>query len=142
MAEALLRQRLAAMGLADQVAVLSAGVWAEEGRPASRDAIMTLRPRGIVLVDHRSQPITEDLLDQADLVLVMEEAHRRSLFYVSPQHLGKVFLLSEMADRHDDVEDPFGGTTEDYTRTVALLDQLLDAGLPQILKRIDVQAPL
>lgn len=140
MAAALMRQRIASLGLSDQVQVLSAGVWATDGRPASELAIATLAGRGIALEDHRSQPISIPLLEQADIVLVMEEAHRQSLFHLAPQYLSKVFLLSELVGRHEDIADPYGGSTKEYARTVALLESLIDAGLPNLLKQIGVDA--
>jgi len=138
MAAALLSQRVAHLGLSDQVRVLSAGVWAQEGQKASEDAVATLANKGISLADHRSHAVTTALLGQADMVLVMEERHRRSLFYLAPQHLGKVFLLSEMAGQHDDVADPYGSTLEDYARTVTLLETLIDAGMSRIVKRLGI----
>jgi len=141
MATALLRQRIAHLGLSDRIRVLSAGVWVREGLEASDNAIAVLSNKGLSLADHRSQPVTTTLLAEADMVLVMEENHRRSLFYLTPQHLGKVFLLSEMAGRHDDVADPYGSTLEDYARTVALLETLIDAGMPRILKRLGITPP-
>ncbi len=41
MAAAIMRQRIAQMGLADQVRVISAGVWAEGDQSASANAITT-----------------------------------------------------------------------------------------------------
>lgn len=141
MAAGIMRRRIAALGLADQVQVASAGVYADEGYEASANAIVTLSGRGIDLRQHRSQPVTMRLLAEADIVLVMEEAHRRSLFYLAPQHLGKVFLLTEMSGSYDDVADPYGGPLEGYTFTADLLEKLIDAGLPKILRRIGVTIP-
>ena len=138
MAAAIMRQRIARLGLAEQVQVLSAGVWAEEGYGASTNAINTLSARGVDLTGHRSQMVSAPLLAQADVVLVMEEAHRRSLFHLAPKYLGRVYLLTEMSGRHEDVEDPYGGPLEGYTRTADLLEKLVDAGLPAILKRLGV----
>lgn len=140
MAEALMRERIAKSGLENDVQVLSAGVWAETGNRASTNATVVLRTRGIDLAPHRSQQLDPDLLSKSDIILVMEEAHRRSIFYMAPQALAKVFLLSEMAGGHNDVEDPFGGTIEAYTATVDELTTLIEKGLPKILKRIGVQA--
>lgn len=140
MAAALLRKRITELGLADRVQVLSAGVWAEEGRDASLHAVTVLAERGVDLQDHRSQTVTLQLLAQADIVLVMEEAHRRSIFYLAPKHLGKVFLLTEMSGQHDDVPDPYGRSLEDYDRTAQQLEALIDAGLPRILKRLGLEA--
>ena len=138
MAAAIMRQRIAQHGLADQVQVLSAGVWAEPGHAASVNAVTTLDRRGIELESHRSQPLTPELLREADVILVMEEGHRRSIFYAAPQHLAKVFLLTEMAGGHEDVDDPYGGPLSLSGRTADLLESLIDAGLPKILQRLNL----
>ena len=141
MAAALMRKHLAALGLSDEIEVQSAGVWARAGSSASEGSATVLARQGISLSDHRSQPMTAQLLEQADIVLVMEEEHRRSLFYLEPQHLRKVFLLTEMVGRSKDIADPYGGPMEGYVRTAAQLDQLIAEGLPMILKRIGVAMP-
>ena len=141
MAAAILRDRIVRLGLADQAQVISAGVWAEDGSRASANGVAVLRLRGIDLAEHRSQPLSPTLLKQANIVLVMEEAHRRSIFYMAPEHLSKVYLLSEMAGKHDDIADPYGGSIEDYTATADELTALIDKGLPKILRRIGVAAP-
>ena len=140
MAAALMRQRIANLGLAGEIQVLSAGVYASEGRPASELAISTLAGRGISLEEHRSQPVSVALLQQADVVLVMEEAHRRSLFYLAPDLLSKVFLMSELEGRHEDIADPFGGTPRAYGRTVAKLETLIAAGMPNLLRWLEQNA--
>jgi protein-tyrosine-phosphatase len=140
MAAGLMRKRIADLGLADQVSVQSAGVWAREGLEASENAAAVLAARDISLAEHRSRPVDISLLQQADLVLVMKEAHRRSLFYLAPQHLGKVYLLTEMSGRHEDVDDPYGGEVGEYVATVKQLEELIAAGLPHILARLGIAA--
>ena len=139
MATVLLGQRLAEANLADQVQVESAGVWAREGAQASDYARKLMAERGLDLEEHRARSVTEQMLARADLVLVMEEAQRRSLFHLAMQHLRKIFLLSEMSGGHSDIADPYGGTREDYERTIAILDALLEAGFPRILKQLRLQ---
>ncbi len=141
MAAGIMRRRVAELGLADRVQVASAGVYAEAGYNASTNAIVTVGDRGIDLRQHRSQPVTMGLLAEADIVLVMEETHRRSLFYLAPQHLAKVFLLTEMSGGYEDVADPYGGPLEGYAFTADLLERLIEAGLPKILRRIGVTLP-
>jgi protein-tyrosine phosphatase len=138
MAAAIMRERIASAGLDTEVQVVSAGVWAEPGSRASTNATVVLRTRGIDLASHRSQPLDMALLRGADMILVMEEAHRRSIFYMAPEVLAKVFLLSEMAGQHYDVEDPYGGTMDEYNATADQLAALIDKGLPKILKRMGV----
>jgi protein-tyrosine-phosphatase len=141
MAAAIMRDRLAQLGLESQVEVVSAGVWAEEGSRASSNGVAVLRLRGIDLAPHRSQPLTPALLRQANIILVMEEAHRRSIFYLAPEHLSKVYLLTELAGGHSDVADPYGGPVEEYAATADQLAALIEKGLPKILKRLAVAAP-
>lgn len=138
MAAGLMRDRIAKAGLDAAVQVISAGVWAEPGSRASTNATAILRQRGIDLAEHRSQPLTHALLKEAGIILVMEEAHRRSIFYMAPEVLSKVYLLTEMAGGHADVADPFGGTMAEYEETADELAALIDKGLPKILKRMGV----
>jgi protein-tyrosine-phosphatase len=138
MAAAILRQRVAGMGLADRLAVESAGMWARDGQPASENAVTVLAGRGIALADHRSQVLTPMILDRADIVLVMEEAHRRSVFHLAPKHLHKVLLLTELVGGHDDVDDPYGGPIEDYVNAEAYLETLIDAGLLRLLHYLGI----
>ena len=113
-------------------------MWAETGARASANAAVVFRGSGIDLTDHRSRPLTPALVREADIILVMEESHRRSIFYMAPEHLAKVFLLTEMAGGYDDVPDPYGGPFEEYVQTAAFLAALIDKGMSRILKRIGV----
>lgn len=134
MVEGLIRARLEAEGQAGETRVRSAGVRAYAGFPATETGVALLAARGIDISTHQSRLLTERLLADADLVLVMEEAHRRAVLHLAPQHLHKVHLLTELAGRDDDVADPVGGSRDDYRRTLAELDALLDAGWPTLLR--------
>jgi protein-tyrosine-phosphatase len=138
MAMGLLRQRLAEDGLADRVTVSSAGVWGLDGEPASRPGVEVLAERAVDIAEHRAHTVDAADMAQADLVLVMEEAHRRSLFYNYPTMLGKVFLLTEMAGEYGDVRDPYRRPKEEYVRCVDELTRLIDKGYLNILRRAGV----
>jgi protein-tyrosine-phosphatase len=136
MAEALMRQRLVAAGLDTLVTVHSAGVYAMTGRAASAGAVEVISERGGDLTDHVARDLTLDAVAQAGIVLVMEEAHRRSIFNLAPQHIHKVFLLTEMAGKHYDVEDPYGQPLDEYRRCADEINRLIDAGFDNILRRL------
>ncbi len=138
MAEGILRRRLAEKGLAERVSVRSGGVWGLDGRRASQSGVEVLAERGMDISQHRASSVTEQELAEADLVLVMEETHRRSLFHMNPAMLSKVFLISEMAGEHHDIADPFRHPKEDYVRTADELTRLIDTGFEQILQRINL----
>ncbi|HSN74213.1 MAG TPA: low molecular weight protein arginine phosphatase [Anaerolineae bacterium] len=138
MAMGLLRERLRKDGLDNQVMVSSAGVYGLDGNPASQPGVEVLAERGIDIADHRAHTVDEQEIADADLVLVMEEAHRRTLFYSYPHLLGKIFLLSEMSGNYHDIKDPYRQPKEAYERTADEMAALIEDGYPTILKRLRI----
>ena len=120
MAEALFR-RLAAERLGCRpeeieqhgVVVASAGISAWAGTRASAGAIDVMVEMGGDLGGHESQPLTEDLVRQADVILTMTAAHRAAILAQFPEAGGRVTMLSP--DRQD-VLDPIGGSLDIYRR--------------------------
>lgn len=141
MAMGLLRQRLEQTGLSEEVEVRSAGVYGLDGSPASQPGVEVLGERGIDISDHRARTVSEQEIAAADLVLVMEEAHRRTLFYNYPQHLAKIFLVSEMSGNYHDIKDPYRQPKEAYERTADELAALIGQGYPNLLKRLRLDLP-
>lgn len=140
MAAGLLRRRLAEAGLADDVEIISRGVYALDGQPASAPAVALLGEKGVDISQHAAAPLTVDDLRRADVVLVMEEAHRQSIFYTAPQHLRKVLLWTELAGEHGDVPDPYGLDRAAYESAYALIDRLLTQGWPRLMDRLGYAA--
>jgi protein-tyrosine phosphatase len=107
--------------------VLSAGVAAGAGSPASSDAVRLLLSEGIDLTHHVSQQLSEELLDQADLILTMTRGHRDVILMTRPDAEQKVKLLSPEGR---DISDPIGGGLTEYenckTEIVTYLQELID----------------
>jgi protein-tyrosine-phosphatase len=133
MAEALFREHLEKMGLADEWRVESAGVWAIDGAPATALARDVMSERGLDISLHKSQGVHADLLREFDLILVMEDRHQVSMQRNYPEEADKVFLLTAMVDGEGDVEDPVWGTMETYRATVEELVGLLVKGFERIV---------
>lgn len=93
------------------VRIESAGIFAEEGAPASTEAIIVMKEYDIDLLGHHAQPINTELLEKSDVILTMTAAHKMLLEQYAE---GKVFTLSEYADLDDDIDDPYGGDVEEY----------------------------
>ncbi len=93
------------------VRIESAGIFAEEGAPASTEAIVVMKEYDIDLLGHHAQPINTELLEKSDVILTMTAAHKMLLEQYAE---GKVFTLSEYADLDDDIDDPYGGDVEEY----------------------------
>ena len=123
MAEGLFRHLLAAkLGaksaeIEDRgVIVMSAGIAAMLGGRAASEAVHVLSPMGVDLTAHESQPLTEQLVRHADVILAMTRAHRQAILAEWPAAAERIKLLS-----HDgvDVADPVGGPAELYERCLA-----------------------
>ncbi len=134
MAYGLLQEKLRQRGLSDRIRVETAGTFALEGEPPSPEAQRVLAERGIDISHHRGRQVTSQVLRDADVILVMTERHRKSLFYLLPEAVHKVFLLSELVGRHEDIADPYGGPYEGYVKTAQVLDEYLEQGLPTLLE--------
>ena len=115
--------------------VASAGISAVDGSPASGHAQSVVAALGGDLTDHRSVRVSGSLLATADLILTMTEAHRDRLLEQWPAVAGRVMTLGEAAGIDQDIEDPFGGSLEDYERMAAQVGRLIRAAWPQIAGR-------
>jgi len=95
-------QVLLAQALPDKT-VLSAGLGALVGEPADRHSLALTADAGLDLSDHRAAQVNRAMCAWADLILVMEDAHRIELERRYPMVRGKVFRLVATAD----IADPF-----------------------------------
>lgn len=132
MAEVLLRHRLVQEGLGSW-RVESAGTWAQNDQPASGYAVQVMAERGLDLHTHRSKPIDRQMIQEADLVLVMTRHHAEALRSEFPDFRNKVWLLSQMdGNRICDVNDPYGGSLIEYQYCAAELENLIQSGLTRM----------
>lgn len=120
--------------------VESAGVAVNEGTSASQKTLQVLAQRGIDLSSHRSRQIDRYLMEQFSLILVMEHRHKQILQSQFPEFASKVYLLSEMIGEEREIDDPGGGTLEDYQRTAQELEHIFREGYSKIEKLAEEQA--
>ena len=120
MAEAMFRQMVAErLGCQPDevddsgVVIASAGLSAWGGGKASVGALEAMAEVGADLSGHESQPVTENLVRQADVILTMTASHRAGILAQFPEAGGRVAMLSP--DRQD-VLDPIGGPLATYRR--------------------------
>ena len=138
---ALLQRRVQQAGLADVVSVESGGVRAVAGIAVDPVIVTMLAEMGVELAGKYATPVVESTLREADLVIVMEEAHRQALFYRLPSALPKIFLLSELSGRFDEVADPYGMESTAYRAMQALAMDLIERGWVRLLQRLDIKTP-
>ncbi len=97
--------------------VQSAGVYAGFGQPASDMSLNVLREDGIEL-KHESQPVTDDLLEWADLILTMTKEHKRALDMQFPHYSEKSATLGEYVQA--DKEEAWEKLKKDYSDLEAI----------------------
>ena len=136
---ALIKQRLEENSLRKDVQVESAGVYSSAGDSIDPIVLHLLHELGIEPAAHRATPVEESTLSRADLVLVMEEAHRQSLFYRLPAALPRIFMLSELAGRYEDICDPYGQELAGYRAMLDHVTELLDAGWSTLMRKLAQQ---
>ena len=132
MAEALLREALAARGL-EQVTVSSAGTGAWDGAPVSEGAYLVGLENGLDRSGHRARLLTREVVRDADLVLVMSGHHHARVVELGGGD--KVHLLAVYAGRDDgsgEVSDPFGSDLASYRTTYAELEDLIGAVVSRV----------
>lgn len=132
MAASVLRAKLAAAGLGDEVVVESAGTgdW-HVGQGADRRARATLVAHGYDDT-HRARQFVRCLYDDYDLVLAMDADNLRDLRRIAPdpQLGGRVRLLrSYDPTASDDLEvpDPYYGGDEGFELVLDQLERACDA---------------
>lgn len=128
LAEALARRELERRGWR-HVEVVSAGLAADDGRPASRGALAVAERSGLELAGHRSRALTPEMVEWADLVLAMSPSHVHALERGGAGD--KVALLGDFAAGEGGegapVRDPFGGDEAAYEATLRELEPLVSA---------------
>lgn len=83
----------------DEAALLefsSAGVGALDGNPATPEAVQAMAERGIDIAAHRARRATPDVVEDAEVVLAMEERQRRWL--LESDEAPATFVLLRLAE--------------------------------------------
>lgn len=136
MAAALAAEMLAEAGI--NIAIGSAGVMAAMGLPASTNAQLALanpdKPDSIHpeyhISNHKSRPISHEMLTSAKLVLTMTSTHLIHVSKLAPD--ANAYTLGEYAGNNISISDPFGGSLEEYIACAAQIKELLEACMPKL----------
>lgn len=136
MAQGLMQRKLEQEGDADEICAAWAGVDALNGCRATENSIKAMAARGIDIGEHRSRAITNEILENAALVLTMERAHAKAIRTLFPVHSQRVQLLTHMAGLDGDVADPVGGTLERYNRTAQEIEELIEKGYTEMTRLV------
>ena len=117
MAAALLQHALAAQPEPlRSLKVISAGVAARTGEAVSENSVVALKKVGIDISHHRSQPLTQQMIDEALAVICMTESHR-AMIQVQAEPVPDNLLLFRQflpGEVEKEIADPYGGPLRVY----------------------------
>jgi protein-tyrosine phosphatase len=130
MAEALLREQVKAAG--ETWRIESAGTWGMDGSPAAVRTLRVLHDRGLDASQHRARTVTQEMLKDFNLILVMEQGHKEALRAEFPGLAPRIFLISEMIGMKYDIKDPVQGPLEDFEATARELERIIQQGFGRI----------
>ena len=130
-AEAVLRAKLEAAGLAERVEVDSAGTHGYHvGDPPDRRSVAAAQRRGYDLTRLRARALAPDDAE-ADLLLVMDRGNLRRAQQIVGTHPGLQLFLSDRRGGAE-VPDPYAGRDEGFEHVLDLIEAGADAWLERI----------
>lgn len=137
MAEGILKQLLKN----ENISVKSAGTSVFVSEPANNKAIHVMREMGVDISQHISQPVTEKLISESDIVLTMTENHKVRILSMFPEAENKIYTLKEYASK-----DEITNNKKDMIDLENLVDykknEYLDAHLDEIHSLIEQKKEL
>lgn len=145
--EAVLRDRIAEVGLAEQITVDSAGTgdW-HIGQGANAKSITTLNQHGYQL-DHTARQITPSWFEDIDLALVMDTKNYSDVGALIEISGSQVELRMMRAfdpalsgitepDPALDVPDPYHGTMDDFLTVLRMIEAASDGLVSELALRV------
>jgi len=122
--------------------VISAGTMGAAGYPATLYAIEAARIWDADISKHESQPLTEDLIERADLIFGMTPEHVDAVVRLNREAADRTFLLSSFprpGRKGERIEDPIGQSLDRYNETFLEIGEYLGKHLDEIVRRLDAK---
>lgn len=118
MAEALAKKLLSDAGIRD-ITVSSCGTAVAPTYMVPPIVVALMKAEGIDITQHRPEQLTLKLIQNADIILGMDDYHKQYISSLAPGEKSKVFLLKEYIGETSNLNilDPMGHTDEFYSKT-------------------------
>jgi protein-tyrosine-phosphatase len=132
MAEGYMRHKCKEEGRHD-ITVSSMGIQGLNDYSATEFAQKVCKEDGFDILSHRARYLVGDELQQADLILCMEPAHKKFIQTFFPWLHKKVFLLGawpEKETRKSAIKDPMGSSYEKYQEIYHLIKAHIERIFP------------
>lgn len=112
----------------DDIEACSAGIYAWDGSPISRQAAAVMEKFGVDASAFRATRFTPGLARDCDLLVAMTASHAAAMAEIAPSEAGKIRLLAEGG-----VPDPFGGSVEHY---LSLFESAMKPALEELFRSV------
>ncbi len=116
---------------APDTVVTSAGLSALSGEPMDATALAVLGEHGLDGSGHAARQLYAGLIDHADLILTMEQAHLDAIERDTPGVNGRIFLLDQWCGEQD-IADPFAQPRAAFELAYQRIDAAVQAWLAQL----------
>jgi protein-tyrosine-phosphatase len=118
--------------------ISSAGIGTADGLPATDYAIEAAKHWDIDIQGHRSTVLTAQLALESDLILAMAPEHAERIISLDKKLKDKTYLMKGFPALYSRgqarVDDPIGGSLEQYNQTFLELDEILRKIFPKIIE--------
>lgn len=110
-----------------------AGLNAVKGSGAEKIAAQLASADNLDLSNHKAKQLTSEMIQEADLILVMTESQRRAIGQKSPAVIGKIMLFgqwlenSQTKEQGVEIPDPYNRSRDAFTHVHKLLLDAADA---------------
>lgn len=126
----------------NDIQVLSAGTNAMPGFGPTLETIEVMKQQGVDVSSHVSQPVTPPLVQNADLILCMEEGHLKEVLSIVPESEAKVHLLRTFVadpttrkNPNINIPDPIGRPDEVYESCFLTIQEAVE----RVMKWVEKQ---
>ncbi len=142
MAQYILKRMLSDSVTGGRPQVRSAGIDAVAGRPMRPEARAALEGLGLDGTRHRSHRLSQQDVDDANIILVMTRRQRKMMCLRFARAKDKTLLLTALGGRPKDIPDPCGEAEQAYVNCAQSIVRGLESGYGCLLERIGAKAPI
>lgn len=130
MAEGYLNKRLKELG--KDITVESVGTSAVSGLKPTLETIKSMNEISVDVTKYKSSALTREMLNSADIILVMEPIHRERIRTLDPFLKDKIFYLKQFKEgnpKDNVISDPIGKPLEFYRKVLNMIMESVEGFL-------------
>ena len=109
---------------------VSAGIFTNNGMPASENAVIVSKELGADISNHKSQMLNGDIVNDAKYLVCMTGAHYDQILLKFPNVSYKLFTLLPT-----DIDDPFGGNIDEYRSCATQIKSAVESIIERLSKK-------